>query len=107
MTGDEGGTEDRVLEGGDESERERERERELEDEDEDEGKGANADPNTGPGTDTIAGTATKNAETDANGETNDDPIDRRRTERRECAVCGEEVPAATYREHLLKECSGP
>ncbi|NUB90845.1 hypothetical protein HTZ84_13620 [Haloterrigena sp. SYSU A558-1] len=26
--------------------------------------------------------------------------------RRECDVCGASVPAATYREHLLKECPG-
>ncbi|WP_187291468.1 hypothetical protein [Haloterrigena turkmenica] len=26
--------------------------------------------------------------------------------RRECDVCGESVPAAIYREHLLKECPG-
>lgn len=25
---------------------------------------------------------------------------------RECEICGESVPAAVYREHLLKECPG-
>ncbi|ELZ10491.1 hypothetical protein C478_13587 [Natrinema thermotolerans DSM 11552] len=25
---------------------------------------------------------------------------------RECDLCGESVPAAVYREHLLKECPG-
>ncbi|AFO59170.1 hypothetical protein NJ7G_3956 [Natrinema sp. J7-2] len=29
-----------------------------------------------------------------------------RRDRRECELCGQRVPAATYREHLLKECPG-
>ncbi|ELY70946.1 hypothetical protein C489_01271 [Natrinema versiforme JCM 10478] len=32
--------------------------------------------------------------------------DNRSSEYRECDLCGEAVPAAVYREHLLKECSG-
>ena len=35
----------------------------------------------------------------------DDATDGR-SEHRECEVCGERVPAATYHEHLLKECRG-
>ncbi|WP_436347363.1 hypothetical protein [Natronorubrum sp. FCH18a] len=29
-----------------------------------------------------------------------------RREERECELCGETVPAAVYREHLLKACPG-
>ncbi|WP_238593332.1 hypothetical protein [Natronobacterium lacisalsi] len=47
------------------------------------------------------------ADIERDGEPTDDPAAERRAERRECAICGEEVPSATYREHLLKECSGP
>lgn len=36
----------------------------------------------------------------------DERSDTERLERRECAVCGESVPAAIYNEHLLKECPG-
>lgn len=41
---------------------------------------------------------------DAN-ETETEAVDDPR-EQRECELCGETVPAATYHEHLLKECSG-
>ena len=36
----------------------------------------------------------------------DERADADRPEYRECEVCGESVPAAIYREHLLKACPG-
>ncbi len=39
---------------------------------------------------------------DESGETHDDTDERRL----ECDLCGECVPVAIHREHLLKECSG-
>ncbi|WP_339104721.1 hypothetical protein [Haloterrigena salinisoli] len=39
---------------------------------------------------------------DARSDDDSDEVDARR----ECEVCGESVPAAIYREHLLKECPG-
>ena len=45
--------------------------------------------------------------TDANDERVDPERDAdERREDRECEVCGERVPAAVYREHLLKACPG-
>ncbi|WP_256527486.1 hypothetical protein [Natrinema marinum] len=32
--------------------------------------------------------------------------DERDADRRVCELCGERVPAAVYREHLLKTCPG-
>ncbi|QSW97901.1 hypothetical protein [Haloterrigena alkaliphila] len=45
--------------------------------------------------------------TDANDERVDPERDAdERRGGRECEVCGERVPAAVYREHLLKACPG-
>ena len=46
-------------------------------------------------------------ETDgADARDDDEDSDGGARARRECEVCGESVPAAVYREHLLKACPG-